>query len=195
MQAELNFYYGPMGCGKTRELLKTMHSKKEDGFSVAILKPTIDKKGDDNIVSRDNNKYKADFLVNPTDNVYLMMCRYLTEHNVDFLLVDEAQFLNKQQVDDLSNIVDLLNITVICYGLKTDFKSELFEGSKRLIEISDNIREIERQCSCGNKKIFNMRLENNIPVFDGEQIMIDGVEATYESKCRNCYKKLRKKYQ
>ncbi len=194
MQGELNFYYGPMGCGKTRELLKTLHSKQEDGFNVAVLKPQIDKKGDNYIVSRDNNKYQVDFLVRKTDNIYFLICRYLTNRNLDFLLVDEAQFLDKYQIDELSNIVDILNITVICYGLKTDFKGELFPGSKRLIEISDNIIEMERQCSCGRKKIYNMRLENNIPVFEGNQIAIDGVEATYEAKCRSCYKKLKKKY-
>ena len=194
MQGELNFYYGPMGCGKTRELLKILHSKKEDGFYVGLLKPKVDKKGEDHIVSRDNNRYKVDFLVDKEDNIYMEVCKYLIDNNLDFLLVDEAQFLSTKQVDELSDIVDILNITVICYGLKADFKGELFEGSKRLIEISDNLIEIERQCSCGRKKIYNMRLENNIPVFDGNQIMIDGVEATYEAKCRSCYKKLKKKY-
>lgn len=194
MQGELDFYFGPMGCGKTRELLKTAYSKKEDGFYVAILKPKVDKKGDDFIVSRDNNKHKVDFLVDKKDNIYVEICKYLIDNNLDFLLVDEAQFLTKEQVEELSDIVDILNITVICYGLKSDFKGELFEGSKRLIEISDNVREIERQCSCGRKKIYNMRLENGIPVFDGDQIMIDGIEATYEAKCRRCYKKLKKEY-
>lgn len=194
MQGELNFFYGPMGCGKTRELLKILHSKTEDGFNVAILKPKVDKKGENYIVSRDNNKYKVDFLIDTNDNIYIEICKYIIDNNLDFLLVDEAQFLTAKQVDELSDIVDILNITVICYGLKTDFMSNLFEGSKRLIEISDNIREIERQCSCGRKKIYNMRLENNIPVFDGKQIMIDGVETIYEAKCRKCYKKLKIKY-
>lgn len=194
MQAELNFYYGPMGCGKTRELQKILYSKREDGFYVAVLKPKIDKKGNDQIVSRDNSKYKVDFLVDKEENIYIEICKYLIENNLDFLLIDEAQFLSSKQVDQLSDIVDILNINVFCYGLKADFKGELFEGSKRLIEISDNIIEMERKCSCGRKKIYNMRLENNIPVFDGKQIAIDGQEATYEAKCRNCYKKLKKKY-
>ena len=192
MQGELNFNFGPMGCGKTRELLKVLHSKKEDNFYVAILKPKIDKKGEDYIVSRDDNKYKVDFLVDPNDNIYLEVCKYIINNNLDFLLVDEAQFLTAKQVDELSDIVDNLNITVICYGLKTDFMSNLFEGSKRLIEISDNIKEIERQCRCGGKKNINMRIIEGIPVFEGDQIMIDGVEAEYEAKCRKCYKKLKK---
>ncbi len=194
MQGELNYYYGAMGCGKTRELLKTLYSKREDGFSAIILKPKLDKKGEDYIVSRDNNKYKVDFLVAEKDNIYTYICKYIIDNNLDFILVDEAQFLNTHHIDELSDIVDILNISVICYGLKTDFKGNLFEGSKRLLEISDNIIEIKRQCSCGNKKIYNVRMENGIPVFDGDQIMIDGVDATYEAKCRKCYKELKKTY-
>ena len=94
MQGELNFYYGPMGCGKTRELLKTLHSKQEDGFNVAVLKPQIDKKGDNYIVSRDNNKYQVDFLVRKTDNIYFLICRYLTNRNLDFLLDRKSTRLN-----------------------------------------------------------------------------------------------------
>ena len=194
MQGELNYYYGAMGCGKTRELLKILHSKKEDGFNVALIKPKLDKKGENYIVSRDKNKYKVDFLIEDKDNIYIEICKYLIDNSLDFILVDEAQFLNKHHIDELSDIVDILNITVLCYGLKADFKGELFEGSKRLLEISDNIIELERQCSCGRKKIYNMRLENGIPVFSGDQIMIDGIDATYEAKCRSCYKKLKKKY-
>lgn len=192
MQGELNFYYGPMGCGKTRELLKVLHSKTEDGFHVAILKPRIDKKGEDYIISRDNNKYKVDFLVDTNDNIYLEVCKYLYDNNLDFLLVDEAQFLSTKQVDELSNVVYNLKITVICYGLRTDFKGNLFEGSKRLFENSDNIKEIERQCGCGRKKIYNMRLENGIPVFEGDQIMIDGVDSEYKAVCRSCYTKAKR---
>ncbi len=194
MQGELNYYYGAMGCGKTRELLKTLYSKREDGFSAIILKPKLDKKGENYIVSRDNNKCKVDFLVTEKDNIYNYICKYIIDNNLDFILVDEAQFLNTHHIDELSDVVDILDISVICYGLKTDFKGNLFEGSKRLLEISDNIIEIKRQCSCGNKKIYNVRMEDGIPVFDGDQIMIDGVEATYEAKCRKCYKKLKKTY-
>ena len=194
MTGELNYYYGAMGCGKTRELLKILHSKKEDGFNVALLKPKLDKKGENYIISRDKGKYKVDFLIEDKDNIYIEICKYLIDNNLDFILVDEAQFLSKHHIDELSDIADILNITVLCYGLKADFKGELFEGSKRLLEISDNIVELERQCSCGRKKIYNMRLENGIPVFSGNQIMIDGIDATYEAKCRNCYKKLKKKY-
>ena len=193
MFKELTYYYGAMGCGKSRELLKTLHSKIEDGFSCAIVKPYIDKKGGNFVVSRDNEKVKVNFLVKPKDNIYLEISKYLVNKPLDFLLVDEAQFLSKEHIDQLTDIVDILNVTVICYGLKTDFKGELFEGAKRLLEVSDNIRELERQCSCGRKKIFNMRLRDDQAVFTGEQVEIDGIDAVYEPKCRYCYKKEFKK--
>ena len=110
--------------------------------------------------------------------VAIKVCEYKYNNNLDFLLVDEAQFLTAKQVEELANIVKNLNITVICYGLKTDFRTYFFEGSKRLFELSDKTREIERQCSCDRRnKTVNMRLEKGIPVFEGNQIMIDGVEA------------------
>lgn len=194
MNSELTFFYGAMGCGKTRELLKVYHSKIEDGFNTIIIKPELDKKGEDKIASRDNSSYKVNLLVKQEDNIYLEISKYLIDNNLDFVLVDEAQFLESHHIDELSEVVDIFGISVICYGLKADFKGELFKGSKRLLEISDNIIEIERQCSCGRKKIYNMRLNKGIPVFDGEQIAIDGLDATYEAKCRQCYKKLKKKY-
>lgn len=193
MSANLNFYYGAMGCGKTRKLQGDYYSKKEDGFEVIIIKPVIDKKAGDNILSRDGDSMKVDLLIEPDDNIYNIIAMYLLEHNLDFILVDEAQFLTKNQIDLLSEIVDILGINVYCYGLRTDFKSNLFEGSKRLFEISDNIIGLSRQCSCGENKIYNMRIENEIPIFDGEIIAIDEIDATYKSVCRKCYKSEKKK--
>lgn len=185
---ELTFYYGAMGCGKTSELLKSRHGKIEDGFKVVVMKPFVDKKGGSFIVARDESKVKVDFLVKDKDNIYVEISKYLVEHNIDYILVDEVQFLTKKHIDQLSDVVDILGITVICYGLKTDFLGDLFEGSKRLLEISDNTKEIKRQCSCGRKKMFNMRIVGGIPVFDGEQLAIDGVDAEYKAMCRYCYK-------
>ncbi len=194
MKSELTFYYGAMGCGKTRELLKVYYSKIEDGFSTIIIKPSIDKKGDDKINSRDNSEKKVDFLIKPKDDIYLKISKYLVKHNLDFILVDEAQFLEEHHIDELSYVVDVLGISVICYGLKADFRTKLFEGSKRLLEIADNIHEIERQCSCGRKKIYNMRIVGGKPVFSGDVIAIDGMDADYVSKCRYCYNRDLKKH-
>lgn len=122
MNAELTFYYGSMGCGKTRELLKVLHSKKEDGFGVAIMKPEVDKKGRKYLASRDDSNQKVDFLVKSKDNIYLEISKYLVNHNLNFVLVDETQFLEPHHIDELSNVVDILGLSVICYGLKSDFK-------------------------------------------------------------------------
>ena len=192
-QATLTFCFGAMGCGKTRKLQGDYYSKVEDGFETIIIKPIIDKKGDANTLARDGSSIKAEFLINNEDNIYLLISKYLLDNNLDFILVDEAQFLSSNHVDELSNIVDILGINVICYGLRTDFRGYLFEGSKRLFEVSDHLQEINRQCHCGNNKIYNMRLENGVPVFDGTQIAIDGIDATYKSICRKCYKNEKKK--
>lgn len=198
MDAKLKFCFGAMGCGKTRKLQGDYYSKMEDGFEVIVMKPIIDKKGDDKTLARDGGMVNVDLMISSSDNIYFVMAQYLIEHNVDFILVDEAQFLSKGQIDQLTNVVDTFQITVICYGLRTDFRGDLFEGSQRLFETADELVMVKRQCSCGNDKIYNMRLENGIPVFEGNVVAIDGIDATYKSLCRNCYKsekkKIRKKF-
>ena len=192
-QVSLKFYYGAMGCGKTRKLQGDYYSKVEDGFEVIVIKPLIDTKGDSSTLARDGGAVDTTFLIDKKDNIYFKIGAYLREYKLDFILVDEAQFLESHHVEELSDVVDILGINVICYGLRTDFKGDLFEGSKRLFEMADDLEGISRQCSCGNDKIYNMRLYNNIPVFEGEQVAIDGVDATYKSVCRNCYKDAKKK--
>ena len=197
MDAKLKFCFGAMGCGKTRKLQGDYYSKLEDGFHVIVMKPVIDKKGDDKTLARDGGEVRVDIMVSSNDDIYFLMAKYLIHHNVDFVLVDEAQFLEKEQIDQLTNIVDIFNINVICYGLRTDFMGNLFEGSKRLFETADELYMVKRQCSCGNDKIYNMRLENGNPVFEGDIVAIDGIDASYKSLCRSCYKsetkKIRKK--
>ena len=190
--AYLKFYYGAMGCGKTRKLQGDYYSKIEDGFDVIVIKPKLDTKGDNKTLARDGSTVEAKFLVGKKDNIYFEITKYLLKHNLDFVLVDEAQFLEAHHVDELAEVVDILGVAVICYGLRTDFQGKLFEGSKRLFEVADEAKGIYRQCSCGNGKIYNMRLENGTPVFEGEQVAIDGVEATYKSVCRNCYNAVKK---
>ena len=192
-QVYLKFYFGVMGCGKTRKLQGDYYSKIGVGRDAIIIKPMVDKKGDDSTLARDGATLKAEFLIRREDNIYMMIAEYLIEHNLDFVLVDEAQFLEPHHVDELANVVDVLGINVICYGLRTDFKGELFPGSKRLFEVADQLAEITSECSCGNNKIYNMRIYNGEAVFDGEQIAIDGIEASYESVCRKCYKNAKKK--
>ena len=193
MEVRLKFFYGAMGCGKTRKMQGEYYSKVEDGFNAIIIKPTIDKKADSDTLARDGSKFKTEFLVDKDDNIYMIIANYLVDNNLDFIFVDEAQFLESRHVDELANIVDILGINVYCYGLRTDFMTNLFSGSKRLFEVADELIAINRQCSCGNPKIYNMRIESNLPVFSGEQIAIDGIDATYESVCRKCYNNEKKK--
>ena len=193
MDVRLRFYYGSMGCGKTRKLQGDYYSKVEDGFNVIIIKPSIDKKADSDILARDGSKFGTEFLIDKDDNIYNIIASYLIDNNLDFVLVDEAQFLEVHHVDELANVVDILGINIYCYGLRTDFKTNLFNGSRRLFEVADELFPINRQCSCGNLKIYNMRLENGEAVFDGEQVAIDGIDATYKSICRKCYNNNRKK--
>ena len=107
---ELTFYYGAMGSGKTSELLKSRHGKVEDGFSVVVMKPYVDKKGGSYIVARDESKVKVDFLIKEKDNIYIEISKYLVNNNLDYVLVDEAQFLSKKHIDQLSDFVDILGI-------------------------------------------------------------------------------------
>ncbi len=191
--SKLIFYYSAMGCGKTRKLQGDYHSRIEDHFEVVVMKPSIDKKGDDNTLARDGNSLKADLLIQENDNIYIMMANYILENIVDVILVDEAQFLKPVQIEQLASIVDEYGIDVICYGLRTDFRGYLFDGTKRLFEMADSLISVDRKCSCGNNKIYNMRLENGNPVFEGDQIAIDGIDATYQSLCRKCYNREKKK--
>ena len=192
-QVNLKFCYGAMGCGKTRKLQGDYYSKVEDGFEVIVIKPIIDTKGNSSTLARDGGSVDTTFLIEKEDNIYMIIANYLRNNKLDFVLVDEAQFLESHHVEELSDVVDILGINVICYGLRTDFTGVLFEGSKRLFEMADSLEGIYRQCGCGNDKIYNMRLEDGVPVFEGDQVAIDGVDATYKSVCRKCYKDAKKK--
>lgn len=184
----LVFYYGAMGSGKTRKLQGDYYSKVQDDFDVIVIKPKLDTKGNNKTLARDGGMIEVNFLIKDKDNIYMIIAEYLVKHNLDFILVDEAQFLSKHHIDELADIVDILGINVICYGLRTDFRGELFEGSKRLFECADKIEAINRQCRCGNEKIYNMRIVDGKAVFDGEVVAIDGVDVSYRSVCRKCYK-------
>lgn len=190
--AKLYYRYGAMNSGKTAILLQVANNYEERGMKVLILKPGIDSKGSDYLVSRIGLKRKVDHIILEDENVY----KYL-ENNIDgvaCVLIDEAQFLTKNQVEDLMQIVVDFDVPIICYGLRTDFRTEGFEGSTRLLEIAHSIEEMKTICKCGRKAIFNTRKVNGKFTFSGEKVAIDGFsEVTYESLCPKCYyEKLRK---
>lgn len=193
IEAKLYFRYGVMGAGKTRDLQKHYYSYKEDGKEVVIMKPIVDTKGEDKVIARDNQSNKVDFIINKEDNIYLLIAEYIINNNLDYILVDEAQFLKPEQIEQLSNIVDYLEIPVICYGIRTDFLNKLFPGGEELFAIADVREEIAKTCSCGRPSICNIRFtKEGIPVFSGNQVEIDGEEFTYKSMCRRCAKTLKK---
>ena len=193
--AKLYFRYGAMGCGKTRDIIKVWYNYKEKNKNAIIIKPGVDTKGNDKIVSRDNSELNTDYIIKKDDNIYDIICKHITKYNLDCILVDEAQFLERHHIEELTDICDDLDITVMCYGLRADFLDNLFPGSAALFAYADVIEEMKTICECMDGATRNVRFINGKPVFEGEQVAIDGEDkVTYVSMCRKCRKKLLKKY-
>ena len=184
--SKLYFRYGAMNSGKTTLLLQVAHNYEERGMKVLILKPGIDTKGDNKIVTRIGLKRKVDHIIEKDEN----LTTYLNNIPKDIacVLVDEAQFLSRDQVDELFMFSKLKDIAVICYGLKTDFKTISFPGSLRLFEVADVMEELYTICRCGKRAKFNARIVNGEFTSSGEQVAIDGEnQVEYESLCGKCY--------
>lgn len=183
--AKIYFYHSPMNSGKSMLLIAKAHSFGERGIPYSIFKSSIDTRDKGVIHSRALGDIPC-FTISPTES--FMEKQDFANSNIKWILVDEAQFLTAKQVDELTDIVDYLNINVICYGLRTDFQTHLFEGSKRLFEVADTIEEIKSQCDCSNKNLFNARIDKNGNVVtEGKQIEV-GAEDKYLAMCRKCYK-------
>ena len=175
-----------MNSGKTTLLLQVAHNYEERGMKVVILKPGIDTKGNDKIVTRIGLKRKVDHIVKNDEKLINYLCTLPLD--VVCVLVDEAQFLTRDQVDDLFMFTKLKNIPVICYGLRSDFKTMAFPGSLRLFEVSDVMEELITICRCGKRAKFNGRIVNGEFTSNGEQVAIDGENhVEYESLCGKCY--------
>lgn len=184
--SKLYFRYGAMNSGKTTLLLQVAHNYEERGMKVVILKPGIDTKGDDKIVTRIGLKRKVDHIVISDEKLINYLCTLPLD--IVCVLVDEAQFLTRDQVDDLFMFTKLKNIPVICYGLRSDFKTMAFPGSLRLFEVSDVMEELITICRCGKRAKFNGRIVNGEFTSNGEQVAIDGENhVEYESLCGKCY--------
>lgn len=191
--AKLHFKYGAMNSGKTDTLIKAAYNYTENNLQIAVIKPSIDTKGGQTIVTRRGDSRKVDILASPDTDLEIALKEYLKDNKInklDCILVDEAQMLTKEQVDQLFNIAKNQGISVIAYGLKTDFRTEMFPGSKRLLELADNIEKMPTMCGCGSQAEFNCRKIAGKFVFTGEQIAIDGDgDITYQSLCGTCYSK------
>ncbi|NOW07327.1 thymidine kinase [Clostridium beijerinckii] len=189
--SKLYFRYGAMNSGKSTHLMQVAYNYEERGMKVVIIKPRIDNKGGDTLVSRLGVNRRVDLLVSDQDDIFQIISDYIKENSkIDCILVDEVQFLRESQIDQLFEIAVKINIPIICYGLRTDFKRNGFEGSTRLLLLAHSIEEMKTICACGRKAIFNGRKINNKFVFEGEQIAIDDEDnVEYESLCGECYYK------
>lgn len=184
--AKLYFRYGAMNSGKTTSLLQVAHNYEEKGMKVLLLKPSIDTKGDENVVSRLGLERKVDFLISDDDDIREVVRGF--KENISCIMVDEVQFLKSRHIDQLFEISVKWEIPVICYGLRTDFRMNGFEGSERLLLLAHSIEELKTICACGRKAIMNGRKINGEFVFRGEQCAIDGEkDITYEPLCGRCY--------
>ena len=186
--AKLYFYYSAMNAGKTTNLLQSRHNYAERGMNTLVIKPRIDSRsGENRVRSRIGLEAEAAD-VDASINLLDLVQNASETQPIDCVLVDEAQFLSADQVDQLTEVVDALNIPVLAYGLRTDFLGALFEGSRQLLALSDELREIKTICHCGRKATMVVRLDGEgQPMHSGDQIQIGGNE-TYVSMCRRHFK-------
>lgn len=199
--SKLYFFYGTMGSSKTLRLLTTAYNFEEKGLQIMVLKPSADTRDGESIIRSRAGLERECVMVAPTLNLYEAIKAYSVAlasqfEQLSWVLIDECQFLTEEQIDQLSDVVDFLDINVMCFGLRTDFMSHAFPGSKRLFELADDIEEIKSTCECGTHKTsINARFdENGAIITEGSQILIGGNE-TYRAICRKCWKnKIREKY-
>ncbi len=186
---KLYFRHGAMNSGKSTAMLQVAYNYEERGQKVLIVKPAVDTKGDGKVVSRLGMVRDVDFLILPAENLRKKLLQESKARGlkIDCLLIDEAQFLTRDQVDQAMEIAVIDGIPVLAYGIRTDFLTNGFPGSIRLLEIAHSLEELKTICRCGRKAMFNARLKNGEFVFDGDQVAIDGDEVTYESLCPSCY--------
>ena len=188
--AKLHFFYSTMNAGKSTSLLQSNHNYLESNLKTLLFLPKeISDKADSNIVSRIGLKAKAISIDN--EFKFYEYVKNIEYKNINCIFVDEAQFLTKKQVRDLSKISDILDIPVMCYGIRTDFQGELFHGSSELLAIADNLNELKTICSeCDKKATMVVRLDENGDVLlEGEKILVGGNEI-YKTVCRKHFREL-----
>lgn len=187
--SKLYFRYGAMNSGKSTHLMQVAYNYEERGMRVVLIKPFTDTKGGHELVSRLGVTRKVDYIIEENDNIVEIIGEDIKENTkLNCILVDEVQFLKAYQIDQLFEIAVKHNVPIICYGLRTDFKMNGFEGSERLLLIAHSIEEMKTICKCGNKAVVNARMINGKFVFEGAQVAIDDNDhVQYESLCGECY--------
>ncbi|MGI5959482.1 MAG: thymidine kinase [Massiliimalia sp.] len=180
---KLYFYYGVMGSSKTANALMMKFNFEEKGKNVLLIKPSIDTREKGNLVtSRIGISAKAQ-LLEPQESILELLAQF---PKTEIIIVDEVQFLSSWQIDQLREIADS-GIPVFCYGLKTDYMCHLFEGSRRLLEVADTLRELKTMCHCGRKAIINARYQGDQIIYEGSQVDIGGNDK-YTALCYQCWK-------
>lgn len=191
--SKLYFRYGAMGCGKTMQLLQVAFNYEERGHKVLAMKPKTDTKNGEKLLTRIGPEREVDFCFTKDDDIFTFVSKHFTKgkKKVSCVLVDEAQFLTMKQVDDLMRIVTELDIPVMAYGLRLNFRltDGGFEGATRLLQIAQDIDEIKTICECGRKATCNARFLNGKFVADGPDVLIDDgkTEIEYRAICPKCF--------
>jgi thymidine kinase len=194
MNCKLFFKYGCMNGGKSLNLLSTAYNLEENDIQIMVLKPSLDTRDGEGVIRSRAGLERKCIMIDEDVNLYKAIKAYRNVlasqlETLKWVIVDEAQFLTEEQVDQLSDVVDFLDINVMCFGLRTDFQSHLFPGSKRLFEIADDLEEIKSSCECGEKKSsINARFDENGEIItEGSQVEIGGNDK-YKAICRKCWK-------
>ena len=184
--AKLYFKYGAMGSSKTAQALITKYNYEENDLKVWLMKPSADSRdGEAVLKSRIGLEAKVD-VIPPEVDIYARF-RENQAGKCDVIIVDECQFLTEKQIDQLRAIVNDFNIPVMCFGLRTDFQTRLFPGSRRLMEVADTIQEIKTICDCGAKATVNARIDGNGHIItEGAQVVLGGNDS-YIAMCHKCY--------
>ena len=181
--AKLYFKYGAMGSSKTAQALITKFNYLERGMSVRLIKPALDTRDGKKILSSRIGLSSECDEISEGDSIL----KLYHENPTDVIIADESQFFTKRQIDEMRTIVNEYNVPILCFGLRTDFKTKLFEGSKRLFEIADSITEIKTICDCGRKATVNARIDKDGNVVtEGEKVFIGGNDS-YIAMCHKCY--------
>ena len=183
--AKLYFKYGAMGSSKTAQALITKYNYEENDLKVWLIKPSADTRdGVQTLRSRIGLEAEVDVIAPDVDIYARFLGSQVRKCNV--IICDECQFLTEKQIDQLRSIVDEHNIPVMCFGLRTDFQTRLFPGSRRLMEVADTIQEIKTICDCGAKATVNARINDGYIVTEGEQVVLGGNDC-YIAMCHRCY--------
>ena len=191
MSFKLYFKYGVMGCSKTAQALMAKFNYEQQGYNVLLIKPQIDNRDDHGgktvIKSRIGLESEA-YAFSCRESLMRLFKKY-KKQNIGVIIVDECQFCTQKQIEELKELTEF--VPVLCYGLKTDFRTKLFAGSKRLVEIADSLTELKAICQCGRKASINARFKNGKLVLSGAVVDIGGDEK-YRAMCYDCFAKLKK---